>query len=157
MSGITWLKDAFPVLTPMLKIKEDSRSQRAFWFEEQWSPPGTKKYSIFSRPHSPVYLGCYALSWWYKAVINPNYMWNTVKQPEHIWSTAPSIIWHTGSPQRTVHLYSSLVLSEILPNIIAFIIVIKEIHTKWSILEPSYSADWAVAKFPRGNEGKVRI
>lgn len=37
-----------------------------------------------------------------------------------------------------------------------FIIVITEISTKWRIFEPSYSADPAVVKFPRGNEGRLR-
>lgn len=159
MSGITWLKDAFPVLAPMYAIKKDSRSQKAFRSEEQWSPPGMEKYDIINGPQASVCLGCFASSWRYKPVINLDCLWSHIKQPrrglihshQHYRSHAPR------SPQRIILSYRSLDLSETLPDTTTFIILITEISSKQSILEPSYSAVPGVLKFPRGNEGRLRM
>lgn len=156
MSGITWLKDAFPVLALMFAIKKDSRSQKAFRSVEQWSPPGIKKYDRINRPQSPACLGCFASSWWYKPVINLDCLWSHMKQlrrggthsHQHYRSHALS------SPWRIILSQGSLGLNEILPDTTTFIILITEISAKQRILEPSYSAVPGVLKFPRGNQGR---
>lgn len=59
-------------------------------------------------------------------------------------------------PKELFFFHSSLDLPETLPDTTAFITVITDISTKWSISEPSYSAGPAAVKFPRGNEGILR-
>lgn len=48
-------------------------------------------------------------------------------------------------------------LVKTLPDTTTFIILITEISSKQSILEPSYSAVPGVLKFPRENEGRLRM